>query len=193
MAEASDPPGPDPDRVVDETRAWIEQVVIGLELCPFAAEPLRAGLVRFAVSDATTPEVLGQGLAEELQRLDREPPETVETTLLIHPRALLDFGEYNRFLAAVDWLIEKLGLTGTLQVASFHPDYRFAGEPADDVANATNRSPFPMLHLLREESVARATASHPDPKGIPARNARRLRELGQAGLARLTRRDRPPA
>jgi hypothetical protein len=183
----------DAGRVVCETRAWIEGVVIELELCPFAAEPLRAGLVRFAVSAASTPETLGEDLAEELRRLDREPAASLETTLLIHPRVLLDFGEYNRFLAATDWLLERLGLTGTLQVASFHPDYRFAGVPADDIANATNRSPFPMLHLLREESVARATARHPDPSQIPARNARRLRELGQDALAQLTPRGRPPA
>ena len=174
-------------------RAWVEEFVVGLSLCPFAAEPLAAGRVRFAVSAAETPENLAADLADELSRLDREPPEEIETTLLLAPRALARFEEFNAFLDVVDLLLDKLSLAGSVQVASFHPDYRFAGAPADDPANATNRAPVPILHLLREESVARAASTHPDPQGIPARNAARLRELGWAGIARLTPRGPRPA
>jgi hypothetical protein len=184
---------PSADSVIAETRGWIEDVVIGLDLCPFAGEPMRSGRVRFVVSSAAGPEELSRDLAEELARLDREPPEKIETTLVVHPRALRRFEDFNLFLDAVDLLLEKLSLVGTIQVASFHPDYCFAGVDPDDVANATNRSPYPMLHLLREESVGRATSAHPDPEGIPERNVQRLRALGWEGLARLTPRVRPPA
>jgi hypothetical protein len=166
---------PDAARVVAETREWIEKVVVGLELCPFAAQPLREGRVRIQVSEATTPEDLASDLASELARLEREPAAELETTLLVHPRVLLAFEDYNRFLDVADMLLEELGLVGAIQIASFHPGYRFAGAPPDDPANATNRSPHPMLHLLREESVADAVRSHPDPLGIPRRNAEKLR------------------
>jgi hypothetical protein len=168
--------------VADETRAWIEEVVVGLDLCPFAAAPLRDGRVRIALSEAREPERLASDLADELRRLDRASASELETTLLVHPHALRDFDDYNQFLAAADAVLEKLGLVGTIQIASFHPDYCFDGVASDDPANATNRSPHPMLHLLREASVAEAVASHPDPDAIPARNA-----------AKLRLRDRPPA
>jgi len=162
-------------RCVEETRTWIEDVVVALDLCPFAAAPLREGRVRFRVSDATTAGELASHLSDELRRLDREAPEAIETTILLHPHVLRDFEEYNRFLDVADWLLGRLGLAGTIQIASFHPDYRFAGAAPDDPANATNRSPHPMLHLLREASVEAAVRSHPDPRGIPRRNAEKLR------------------
>jgi hypothetical protein len=177
-------------RVLQDTRDWIESVVIGLELCPFAREPLRAGLVRIRVTDAEDAERLALDLSEELSRLDREASELLETTLLVHPRVLLDFEDFNRFLDVGDLLIAKLGLEGEIQIASFHPDYRFADASPDDVANATNQSPHPMLHLLREASIERARRSHPDPQGIPARNAQRLRSLGWDGVVRLRGRPR---
>jgi hypothetical protein len=173
VTAAAEPP--DAARVVAETREWIEKVVIGLELCPFAAQPLREGRIRIQVSDARSAEALAADLASELRRLDREPATALETTLLVHPRVLRDFEDYNRFLDVADMLLEELGLAGEIQIASFHPEYRFAGVPPDDPANATNRSPHPMLHLLREESVAAAVRSHPDPLGIPRRNAEKLR------------------
>lgn len=167
----------DSARQKQETRDWIERVVIGLDLCPFAAEPLRAGRVRIVVSGAVDPETLADELSAELMRLEREPANVLETTLLVHPLVLQDFEAFNRFLEVGDLLLEKLGLVGSLQIASFHPDYRFEGAPPDDPANATNRSPYPMLHLLREASIERATRAHPDPEGIPRRNAERLRAL----------------
>lgn len=164
-----------PEAVLVETREWVERVVVGLDLCPFAAKPLEEARVRFRATDARTPERLASDLAEELSRLDREPPTALETTLLIHPHVLPDFEAFNHFLDVVDVLLEQLALVGEIQVVGFHPDYRFAGAPADDPANATNRSPHPMLHLLREESVSAAIRAHPDPGGIPARNAEKLR------------------
>lgn len=176
-----------------ETREWIERVVIGLELCPFAAEPWREGRVRIAVSAAADPSALAEDLVDELRRLDRTPAEELETTLLAHPGVLGDFADYNDFLDVCDWLLERLDWVGTFQIASFHPDYRFAGAADDDVANATNRSPHPMLHLLREASVERALRSYPAPAEIPRRNAERLRKLGWSGLLRLRDRRRASA
>ena len=164
-----------PEHVLAETREWIERVVVGLDLCPFAAEPLREGRVRFRISDAAAPEQLASDLAQELAWLDREPPAALETSLLVHPRALLDFDVFNQFLAVGDLLLDKLELVGRIQIVGFHPGFRFAEAPPEDPANATNRSPHPMLHLLREDSVAAAVGAHPDPDGIPARNTEKLR------------------
>ena len=168
-----------PEHVLAETREWIERVVVGLDLCPFAAEPLRAGRVRFRISDAETPELVASDLAEELAWLDREPRAALETSLLVHPRALLDFEVFNQFLAVGDFLLGTLDLAGRIQIVGFHPGFRFADARPEDPANATNRSPHPMLHLLREESVAEAVQVHPDPQGIPGRNAEKLRRRAQ--------------
>ena len=180
----------DAERVRQDTRDWIESVVIGLDLCPFAAEPLHADRVRIQVSAAEDAEQLSLDLSRELSLLDRASPELHETTLLVHPRVLLDFEHFNRFLDLGDLLLPWLGLVGEIQIASFHPDYRFAGAPEDDVANATNQSPYPMLHLLREASVERAARSCPDLQQIPPRNAQRLRSLGWQALVRLRGRPR---
>src|SRR5690606_26052979 len=128
-------------------------------------------------------------LGEELLRLRDTPAETVDTTLIVHPHVLEDFLDYNDFLDAADGLVEELGLEGVLQVASFHPQYRFAGSGADDIANFTNRSPWPTLHLLREDSVSRAVDAFPDPDAIVERNVATLEELGHEGWRRLFERD----
>lgn len=177
----------DPEQVVAATRRWLEGWVIAQGLCPFAAQPLEAGLVRFAVSDAEDAEQLFDHLIEELRQLSHCPASEIETTLLIHPNALLVFDDYNAFLDAADGAIDACGLVGTIQVASFHPQYRFHGVPEQDVTNATNRSPHPMLHLLREASIERATREHPDPLGIPVRNQAALVELGAEAVERILR------
>ena len=174
----------DTARIAAEVRCWLEDVVVGLGLCPFAAAPLEEDRVRIFVSTATSPQDLAADLVSELTRLDCEPAQTLETTLLVHPGVLQDFDDYNAFLDVADRILEHCGLVGTLQIASFHPRYRFAGAATDDVANATNRAPHPLLHLLREASVTRAIETHPDPRGIPARNRERLRELGSAEVTR---------
>lgn len=168
------------------TRQWLEDVVIGLNLCPFARKELVNNRIRFVVSPADSEEALLMALQQELVFLNENP--ATETTLLIHPDLLTDFDDYNDFLAAADGLLELLELEGVYQVASFHPDYRFADTGPEDAENYTNRSPFPMLHLLREDSVARAVDSHPDPDSIPERNIALMQQLGADVMAqRLSR------
>ena len=141
---------------IADTRLWLERAVIGLNLCPFAKAVLVKNQVRFVLSDATTPEALLEQLGEELLRLRDTDAAEIDTTLVVHPQVLGDFLDYNDFLDEADGLVEALELDGVLQVASFHPDYQFAGTAPDDITNFTNRAPYPTLHLLREDSVARA-------------------------------------
>jgi len=177
------------DAPISETRAWVERVVIGLKLCPFAPVPALQGLIRYAISDAESPAALLKDLATELQRLVATPPEELETTLLIHPQVLQDFQDFNDFLELADELLRMLGLEGEIQIASFHPQYQFAGTEPDDIGNATNRSPYPTLHLLREQSIARAVDSFGDTDSISVANLATLEKLGPAGLESLLRRD----
>ena len=173
---------PDP---IELTRRWLERAVIGLNLCPFAKAVYVKQQVRFVLSDATTPEALLEQLAEELVLLRDTDPEQVDTTLVVHPDVLTDFLDYNDFLDNADAAVEALDLQGVLQVASFHPDYQFAGTAPDDIGNYTNRAPFPTLHLLREASVDRAVEAFPDPDAIVERNLRTLDGLGHAGWHKL--------
>jgi len=161
--------------------------VIGLNLCPFAENPYRANRVRFYVSEQRSAAGLLEELRLELTGLASTDPKDCETTLLIHPWVLADFVEYNDFLEVCDAAVAELDLEGELQVASFHPQYRFAGTEPDDIENYTNRSPFPMLHILREASVERAVAAVGDTEEIYRRNIRTLRALGHAGWRRLWR------
>lgn len=174
----------DERRVIEQTHHWVERAVIGLNLCPFAKAAQVRGLVRYAVSDARTEEALQDDLTRELQRLAAADPSQVETTLLVHPHVLQDFLAFNDFLDVADEAVRSLGLEGVLQVASFHPDYQFAGTRADEIENWTNRSPYPTLHLLREDSIARAVESMPDTDAIYRANIQTLRRLGHEGWAR---------
>lgn len=167
------------------TRRWLERAVIGLNLCPFAKGPHQQGRIRWVESPARTPQALAAQLVDELLHLAAADPAQTETTLLVAPHALARFAEFNRFLALADALLDDLQLQGVLQIASFHPQYRFAGTRAGDITNHTNRSPHPTLHLLRETSVSRATAAVPDAGLIVQRNLATLRALGAAGWARL--------
>ncbi len=171
--------------MIAATRRWIEKAVIGLDLCPFAKAVYVREQIRFRVSAAATPENLLDDLLEELELLAKADPAETDTTLLIHPHVLEDFDDYNDFLGAADAALAGLGLTGTIQVASFHPAYQFAGTQPDDVENCTNRSPYPLLHLLREASVERAVAAFPDPARIFEKNMETLRRLGHEGWQRL--------
>lgn len=181
----TDDSAPDGTDFIAETRTWLEQIVIGLNLCPFAKAVYVKNQVRFVLSDATTPEALVEELAEELLRLRDTSPEETDTTLIVHPYVLTDFLDYNDFLDNADAAIEALDLQGILQVASFHPQYQFEGVAPDDVSNYTNRSPYPTLHLLREDSVERAVAAFPDPDVIVERNIETLDKLGVEGWIRL--------
>ena len=159
--------------------------MIGLNLCPFAENPYRGNRVRFHISEQRSAAGLLEDLRSELSQLALADPEDRETTLLIHPWVLSDFIEYNDFLEVCDEAVLQLDLEGVLQVASFHPQYQFSGSQPDDIENYTNRSPYPMLHLLREASVERAVAAVGDTEQIYRRNIRTLRALGHAGWRRL--------
>jgi hypothetical protein len=176
--------------VIAETRNWMEKAVIGLCLCPFAATPYLRGQVRYRVSEQATALGLAEDLTEELLYLAAADPHVCETSLLIHPHVLHDFLDYNQFLDQADATVASLGLTGELQIASFHPAYRFAGNGPDDIENYSNRSPYPMLHVLREASVQRAAATFPQVHEIGNRNIATLRDLGDAGWRELLDRDR---
>ncbi|MCL1635653.1 DUF1415 domain-containing protein [Luteimonas sp. SX5] len=173
-----------PQDPIAATQRWLQRAVIGLNLCPFAKAVVAKQQVRFVLSDATTPEDLLQALGEELALLRDTPADRIDTTLIVHPHALTDFLDYNDFLDLADGLVESMDLDGVLQVASFHPGYQFAGSEPDDIANYTNRSPYPTLHLLREDSVARAVEAFPDPDAIVDRNIETLTRLGHEGWRR---------
>jgi hypothetical protein len=171
--------------VLVATKNWLERAVIGLELCPFAKAVHVKGQIRYFVSAAETYAALLEDLRRELRALSEADPSVVDTTLLIAPRMLEDFLDYNDFLKLAGRALEELGLEGVLQIASFHPRHEFAdGEPGD-VANSTNRSPYPMLHLLREASVTRAVRAFPEAERIFEKNIATLRALGHDGFARV--------
>lgn len=165
---------------IQATKSWLEQFVIGLNLCPFAAKPFRENRIHVALEQSPEPTQIAGRIIKELERLEVSPD--IETTLLITPNALSDFEVYWDFVDIAEAIIEQLGLTGIFQIASFHPDYCFEGVEPDDPANRTNRSPYPMLHFLREQSLSEAIATYPDVAAIPERNVALLRELATKGL-----------
>jgi len=173
---------PDP---ISATREWVDKAVIGLNLCPFAKSVQVKGQVRYVLSDAATPEALLAELDRELRHLAAVDPETTDTTLLVHPQVLQDFLDFNDFLELAEALLAELGLDGTLQIASFHPQFQFAGTAADDISNFTNRSPYPTLHLIREASLDRAVEAFPEAEAIYERNIETLEQLGHEGWAAL--------
>ena len=175
------------DEIIAATRRWLERSVIGLNLCPFAEGVYRGGRVRIWVSETRSASGLLEEFRSELTGLHAADPLQRETTLLIHPWVLADFIEYNEFLDVCEAAIVDLSLEGELQVASFHPQYQFEGTGPEDIENYTNRSPYPMLHLLREASIDRAIAAVPDTDEIYRRNIRTLRALGHEGWQRLWR------
>jgi hypothetical protein len=177
-----------PDTVIAETRAWLEEAVIGLNLCPFAKAVHAKGQIRYIVSDATDVQALQQALVEQLRDLALADPAEVDTTLLIHPQVLQDFDDFNQFLGIAEETVEALGLEGILQVANFHPQFQFADTEPDDITNATNRAPYPILHLLREESIDRAVEAFPEAEAIYEANIETMRRLGAEGWAALQQR-----
>jgi hypothetical protein len=177
-----------PDTVIADTRTWLEEAVIGLNLCPFAKAVHVKGQIRYVVSAATDVAALEQALMEQLRDLALADPAEVDTTLLIHPLVLQDFEDFNQFLGIAEEMVEALGLEGVLQVASFHPQFQFADTEPDDVTNATNQSPYPTLHLLREESIDRAVEAFPEAESIYEANMETLQRLGAAGWAALQQR-----
>lgn len=165
------------DSIIKSVQQWLDTVVVGLNLCPFAKRELDNHRVRLIVAEAETEEQLLDTLQAELELLSHD--DSIETTLLIHPAVLTDFHEYNEFLAYADSLLEEMEFDGVYQIASFHPDYQFDGTEPDDVENYSNRSPWPILHILREASLERAIASHPGSDQIPEKNIALLKNLGR--------------
>lgn len=171
--------------IVAATERWLERAVIGLNLCPFAKSVHVKKQIRYAVSAAQTADELLAELEHELQHLAATDPKQLDTTLLIHPQVMGEFLDYHFFLAEADALIRNLGYEGVFQIASLHPDYEFAGSAPDDIENYSNRSPYPTLHLLREESIDRAVAAFPEAEAIFERNIETLQRLGHEGWRRL--------
>jgi hypothetical protein len=179
------PPSVLAQQAIDDTRAWVDRAVIGLNLCPFAKSVQVKGQVHYAVSEASTAVELLQDLIFELNQLVAGDSIDRDTTLLIASDCLNDFLDFNDFLAKADRALAKLDLDGVIQIASLHPDYQFAGTHANDITNYTNRSPYPTLHLLREDSVDRAVAAFPDAESIFERNMATMEQLGPEGWAAL--------
>ncbi len=174
-----------PDAVIADTVRWLERAVIGLNLCPFAKAVHTKGQIHYVVSEATDASDLLQELRHELQALAEISAEKRDTTLLIAPRCLQDFLDFNDFLGLTEDLVDTLDLDGVLQVASFHPQFQFADAAQDDITNATNRAPYPILHLLREDSIDRAVQAFPEAETIYERNMQVLEDLGAEGWAKL--------
>lgn len=172
---------------VEATTRWLEAAVLGLQLCPFARAPQREGRVRIQASTATSEEQVLADLQQALEALAEAPASQLETTLLVLPEAFADFLQFNDFLDLADALLEAMDLEGIIQIAPFHPQFQFADTEPDNIANATNRSPYPTLHLLRESSIEAAVATLDDPDAIYRRNIERLHQLGAAGWEELAR------
>jgi hypothetical protein len=170
---------------ITATRSWLERAVIGLQLCPFANAVYLKEQIRITVSMAKTTGELRHALEIELRGLSQTDPSVLDTTLLIHPLVLADFLDFNDFLAVANDTVEAEGLRGVVQIASFHPAYQFAGTSVNDITNFTNRSPYPMLQLLREASISRAVGQYPDAQNIYRRNIETMRRLGVTGWAGL--------
>lgn len=176
------------DEVISATRHWLTEAVIGLNLCPFAKAVHVKGQIRYAVSDAADMEGVLTDLEAELQTLIAADPNAIDTTLLILPHALADFLDYNDCLFFAERMLKQLRLEGTVQIASFHPAYQFEDSEPDDIENYTNRAPYPILHLLREDSIERAVDAFPDAEEIYGRNQETLRRLGLSGWNDLMKR-----
>ncbi len=171
------------EETVLSVRQWVKTFVLEMNLCPFAKYEMLNNRVRFATTNAITEEQLLVSLQDELELLNSDP--SVETTLLIHSQVLQDFYAYNQFLSDADRLLVEMGLDGIYQIASFHPDYQFGGTNPDDAENFTNRSPYPLLHLIREASLERAIAAYPDVDQVPVRNVALMNSLGHNQLQAL--------
>lgn len=176
------------EAVIAATRHWLTEAVIGLNLCPFAKAVHVKGQIRYAVSDAVDMEGVLTDLEAELQTLVAADPNAIDTTLLILPRTLGDFLDYNDCLFFAERMLKQLRLEGIVQIASFHPAYQFEDSEPDDIENYTNRAPYPILHLLREDSIERAVDAFPDAEDIYGRNQETLRRIGLAGWNELMKR-----
>lgn len=169
--------------IIESVQNWVEAFIVDLNLCPFAKREVAKNRIRYVATKATTEEQLLSALAVELELLSKST--SIETTLLVHADVLGDFHDYNQFLDIADGLLQEMNFNGVFQIASFHPQYQFAGTQASDVENYTNRSPFPILHILREDSLEHAIAEHADVDQIPIRNIALMNDIGEENLNAL--------
>ena len=170
---------------MEDTQRWVQRAVIGLNLCPFAKAVEVKRQVRYVVSHASRAKGLLVDLERELHGLVEADPATLDTTLLMAPHGFADFLEFTELLERADQLLQRMDLEGVLQIASLHPLYQFADTEVNDITNATNRAPYPTLHLLREDSVDRAVAAFPHAETIFETNMQTLRALGPLGWSAL--------
>lgn len=170
---------------IGKTKSWILNFVIGLNICPFAGQPFREDRIRYRLEETDRVEKLVKTLMEELEFLYKKKSKQVETSILIHPNVLTDFLDYNDFLSVAAVVLEEMDLEGEIQIASFHPDYQFADETQNAPSNYVTRSPFPMLHLIRESSVTKAIEMHPDIQQVPYDNIKKLNDLGLESIKEL--------
>ena len=168
-----------------KTLGWVKDFVVGLNLCPFARPLLASDALRVTVCEATEDEVVAGALLDEIELIQKTSEAEIATTLVVFPNALQRFDAYLMFLEGAQQCIEEMDLLGVLQLASFHPDYQFAGEPIEAASHFTNRAPFPMIHLLREDMVTRALETYPNPEQIPERNIQKLEDLGRERLQQM--------
>ena len=173
------------EHIHQQVQQWLENVVIGLNLCPFAAKPNRNKQIQIFISEANSEDALLEEIYQQLQKLDTTPVDELETTLVVTPHLFDEFGDYNQYLDLIDALVFQMGYQGTYQVASFHPDYCFHGTYPEDAENLTNRSPYPIFHLIREESMEKVLKHYPDPEGIPERNIERVESLSAEEVKKL--------
>jgi len=171
--------------VIERTKRWVSDFVIGLSICPFAKHPFENGLIDFQVYQGTDIESCLTVVSDELSQLDNSDPFVVETTLIILPNLVPEFEAYLDLIEAAGVVLLNLKLEGIIQIASFHPEYQFAGTKKDDISNHTNRSPYPMIHLLREDSVYEATQRYPNVDEIPDRNIRLLESMDAEEVRRF--------
>ena len=166
------------DSVIRKTREWVNGFVIRLNLCPFAKKVFDEERIRYVVLESSEIKDLTKKLLDELYFLSKTEAEKIETTLIIFPNLLTDFESFNEYLAVADEILLEMSLIGDIQIASFHPQYQFAGTTKDAAENYTNRSPYPMLHLLREVSIENALKKVPKPENIPMENIKKMNEIG---------------
>lgn len=173
------------DKIISVTHKWLETFVLGLNLCPFARHPYRNGKIRIVVFESDNLEHLTEMLVNEMHYLQETPPSVCETTLIILRDCLIDFHDYLDYLEVAEYVLEQMDLALVFQVASFHPDYQFEETLPNDAENYTNRSPYPMLHILREDSVERAIEAFPEVGDIPAQNIETMNTLGTVKLKQM--------
>ncbi len=171
--------------IISQTKLWLKQVVIGFNLCPFASIPFKKQLIRYVIFEGRDPEDLINKVVSEIELLTKAPTEKIETSILITPNILQDFDDYYDFLFLCNDILKQLNLEGVIQIASFHPDYIFENTNSESVENFTNRSPYPMFHFLREESIVHALNSYKNPSSIPEKNMETMRYLGLSKIKKI--------